>query len=133
MTILLVEHYTPLARALVRGLAEEGITAHVARDDVEADVRARTLPYEALLVDWNVPRKGGAALVRGWRWSGLAAPILMFVPSTGDADRLLGLTAGADDVLPLPFSFDDLLARLRSWLASPNHSGAAPFTAANQA
>jgi two-component system OmpR family response regulator len=116
MTILLVEPYPPLSRALVRGLAEEGITAHVARDDVEADLRARSMPYAALLVDWNVPRKGGAALVRGWRQSGLAAPIFLFVPSAGDADRLLGVAAGADEVLPLPFSFGDLLARLRSWL-----------------
>jgi two-component system OmpR family response regulator len=132
MTILLVEPYSPLARALVRGLEEEGITAHVARDDVEADVRARTMPYAALLVNWNVPRKGGAALVRGWRQGGLAAPIFLFVPSPGDADRLLGFAAGADEVLALPFSFADLLARLRSWLSSPKLSGVAPVAAANQ-
>ena len=132
MTILLVEHYAPLARALVRGLAEEGIAVQVARDDVEADVRARAVPYAALVVDWNVPRKGGVALVQNWRRNGLAAPILMFVPSSGDADRLLGVAAGANEVLPLPFSFADLLARLRSWLSTPKLIGAAPFAITNQ-
>ena len=123
MPVLLVEPYAPLARALVRGLADEGIAVQVACDDVEADVHARATPFAAVLVNWNVPRKGGAALIRGWRQSGLSAPVLMFVPSAGDGDRLHGLAAGADEVLPLPFAFGDLLARLRSWLPAPKFNG----------
>jgi DNA-binding response OmpR family regulator len=119
MPILLVEHYLPLARALRRGLEEEGIVTHLARDDVEADAQARAVPYAAVLVDWNLPGKGGAALVRGWRRDGMTAPVLMFLPSANDADLLHGLDAGADDFLPLPFSFADLLARLRAWMGAP--------------
>jgi DNA-binding response OmpR family regulator len=118
MLLLLVEPYPHLARALVRGLQEEGIATHWVRDEVEADVRLRSFPYAGLLVNWNVPANGGHALVRRWRRNGLTTPVLMFVPSAAPADRLLGLTAGADEVLPLPFSFSELLQRLRGWLSA---------------
>jgi two-component system OmpR family response regulator len=136
MTILLVEHYPPLAKALVRGLAEEGIAAQVARDDMEADVRARAIPYAALVVDWKVPRRGGAALVRSWRQVGITAPVLLLVPSGSDADRLAGLAAGADETLPLPFSFEHFLARLRAWIEPPEAwpgAGARPLSAGKSA
>src|SRR5438105_3843018 len=70
MQILLLEHHLPLARAVMRGLEEEGIAAHLARDDAEGDARVRSIAYAALLVDWRVPRRGGAALVRSWRQEG---------------------------------------------------------------
>src|SRR5262245_58073275 len=114
MAVLLVEPYAPLARALARGLGEEGIVLHWARDDGEADVRLRAGPCAAAVVAWGAPRQGGPALVRRWRQAGLTVPVLLFLPSAGDADRRAGLAAGADEVLPLPFSFDDLLARLRA-------------------
>jgi DNA-binding response OmpR family regulator len=123
MPVLLVEHYPHLARALLRGLQEEGIVTHWVRDDGEADLRVRTASYSAALVNWNIPRTGGADLVRRWRQSGLAFLVLMFVPSAGDADRLTALAAGADDILPLPFSFGDLLARLRNRLPSSSLIG----------
>jgi two-component system response regulator BasR len=123
MPVLLVEHYPPLARALLRGLREEGIVTHWARDDGEADVRARAAPYSAVVVNWNVPRTGGAALVRHWRRSELAVPVLMLVPSAGDTDLLAGLGAGADAILPLPFSFGELLVRLRTWIPSSSLMG----------
>jgi DNA-binding response OmpR family regulator len=115
MAVLLVEHYAPLARALVRGLGEEGIVLHWAPDDVEADVRLRAGPCAAAVVAWNVPRQGGPALVRRWRHAGVTVPVLLFVPSAGDANHRAGLAAGADEVIPLPFCFDELLARLRAY------------------
>src|SRR5262245_56486553 len=116
MPILLVEHYLPLAKPLMRGLAEEGIVAHLARTDVEGDARARALCYAAVVVDWHVPRSGGVALIQGWRRAGLTVPVLLLVPSASDADLQQGADAGADDTLPLPFSFEELLARLRAWV-----------------
>jgi two-component system, OmpR family, response regulator len=118
MAVLLVERYAPLARAIVRGLEEEGIVTHWVRDDVEADVRVRAAPYAAAAVGWNVPRQGGAALVRGWRLAGLNVPVVLFVPSAGDAERRAGLAAGADATLPLPFSFEELLSHLSTWSPS---------------
>jgi two-component system OmpR family response regulator len=114
MQILLVEHHLQLARALMRGLEEEGIDAHLARDDAEGEARARSIAYAALLVDWRIPQRGGAALVRRWRQDGVHAPILMLMPTQSVPDLVQGFDAGADDFLPLPFSFADLLARLRS-------------------
>jgi two-component system response regulator BasR len=116
MPILLVEHYLPLAQALRRGLEEEGIVTHVARDEVEAYARAHAAPYAAALVDWRVPRKGGAALVRLWRHEGLTLPVVLLVPSAADADCQAATAAGADAALPLPFAFADLLALLSDWV-----------------
>jgi DNA-binding response OmpR family regulator len=124
MQVLLVEHHLYLAKALIRGLEEEGIDAHLARDDSEGDARAHAIAYAALIVDWRVPRQGGASLVRTWRQDGVHAPVIMLMPSVSVPDLVDGCNAGADDFLPLPFSFADLLARLRAlrpgcWPASP--------------
>jgi DNA-binding response OmpR family regulator len=116
--ILLVEHYLPLARPLVRGLEEEGIVTHLARDDAEAATLARTTLYAALVVDWNIPRHGGAALVRAWRRDGLAVPVLLLMSVASEANLRQGRAAGADAFLPLPFPFADLVGRLRGWIAS---------------
>ncbi len=117
--ILLVEHHGPLARALLRAFEEEGIVAHRAGDDVEGDALARSIPYAAVVIDWKVPRAGAAALVRGWRRDGLTVPVLLLLPAGTVATLLEGLDAGADDFLPLPFSLDELLARLRAWIDRP--------------
>jgi DNA-binding response OmpR family regulator len=126
MQVLLVEHHLPLARAIMRGLEEEGIDAHLARNDAEADARVRSIAYDALLVDWRVPQRGGAALVHSWRQDGVRAPVLMLMPSESVPDLVEGCAAGADDFLPLPFSFADLLGRLRALqpgTASVAHKG----------
>jgi DNA-binding response OmpR family regulator len=117
--ILLVEHYSLLAKPLMRGLEEEGIVTHLARSDAEGDARVRATPYAAVVVDWHIPRQGGAALVRSWRRAGLTVPVLALLSSADEADCLLGLAAGADAVLPMPFTFADLLARVRTWTAPP--------------
>jgi two-component system OmpR family response regulator len=113
--ILLVEHYRPLAKPLLRGLEDEGVVAHLARTDGEAQERALSCPYAAVVVNWSVPRQGGVELVRSWRAAGVATPALLLVPSAEEPYVLEGLDAGADDFLPLPFSFRELLARLRTW------------------
>jgi DNA-binding response OmpR family regulator len=125
LPVLLVEHYSPLARPVLRGLEEEGIAAHLAGDDLEADALARTFPYAALLIDWRIPRAGGAALVRNLRRDGLTTPVLMFLPTASSADLVEAVDAGVDEFLPLPFSLEDLLARVRVWV-EPARSRRAP-------
>jgi DNA-binding response OmpR family regulator len=116
LPILLVEHYLPLARPIVCGLEEEGIVTHLARDDVEADRRARSTLYAALVINWNIPRHGAAALIRAWRRDGLAVPVLLLMSTASEANVQQAVAAGADDFLPLPFRFAELLARLRGWI-----------------
>jgi two-component system response regulator BasR len=125
MAILVVEDYLPLARPLLRGLQEEGLAVHLARDDEEGDTLARTGGYDAVVVDWNIPRSGGAALVRRWRDDGLAIPVLLLLPSASPAAVRQGLDAGADHCLPLPFAFADLLARVRACSDLSNRRNAA--------
>jgi two-component system, OmpR family, response regulator len=112
--ILLVEHFLPLAKPLLRGLEEEGIVAHLARDDAEARLRVQETLYAALVVDWNVPRQGGAALVRDWRQNGLTTPVLLLMPTASETDVREAVAVGADDLLPLPFAFSRLLERLQA-------------------
>jgi two-component system, OmpR family, response regulator len=128
VAVLVVEDYLPLARPLLRGLQEEGIDAHLARDDEEGDARIRTGPYDAVLVDWNIPSRGGAALVRRWRDNALGVPVLLLLPSADAADFRQGIEAGADDCLSLPFDFADLLARLRNY-SNPSRKKGAPWRA----
>ena|SRR5438105_3299623 len=119
MPVLLVEYHLPLARSVRRGLAEEGIATHLARNDEEADALVWATAYDALLVDWKVPRCGGAALARGWRRRGLAVPILLLATAASDADRRQAFAAGVDALFPLPFCFAQLLAQLRAWAKPP--------------
>jgi two-component system OmpR family response regulator len=118
MHVLLVEHHLPLAKAVMRGLEEEGIDAHLARNDAEGEARSRSIAYAALLVDWRIPQRGGAALVRSWRQDGVQTPVLMLMPSGSVPDLVEGFDAGADDFLAMPFSFADLLGRLRALKAT---------------
>lgn len=118
MHVLLVEPHLALAKPLLRGLREEGIAADLARDADEARPLARPGAYDALLVNWRLPH-GGARLVRALRDGGVATPVLMFVPSDDIGHRLEAAAAGADDCLPLPFPFAELLDRLRALRGSP--------------
>ena len=77
---------------------------------------ATTNDYDLLIVDWRLPRLDGITVVKHLRAKGKTYPILMLT-ALGDVDhRVTGLDAGADDYLAKPFSFEELLARLRSLL-----------------
>jgi len=116
--VLLVEAYSPLAKPLMLVLAEEGFVVHLARDDEQASTLAHAARYVAFLVDWNVPRNGGLALVRRWRQEGLAVPVLLLDSSASNERLVQARQAGADDCLAVPFCIEDLLARLRAWAGS---------------
>ena len=118
LPVLLVEHYLPLANAVIRGLREEGIDVHLAATDVECEAQAWKIAYAAIVVDWRIPHQGGAELVRRYRRAGLTAPVLMLLPFANGTDLVEALEAGADDVLPLPFSFAELLLRVRACVKS---------------
>jgi DNA-binding response OmpR family regulator len=119
MWLLLIEDEKHLGESLKRGLEEEGYTVDLARDGQEGEILARTNAYDALIVDWRLPRKDGRQVVENLRQEGMEYPILMLTALADIDHRVAGLDAGADDYLSKPFSFEELLARLRALLRRP--------------
>lgn len=114
MRILIAEDDPKMARVIERGLREAGHAVDVATDGDEALARARHGPYEALVLDVMLPGRDGISVCRELREDGSELPVLMLTARDGLDDRVTGLDSGADDYLTKPFSFDELLARLRS-------------------
>src|SRR5690554_2195644 len=104
MWLLLVEDEKRLGDSLKRGLEEEGYTVDLARDGREGEELARTNAYDALVVDWRLPRKDGRTVVEDLRRDGFQYPILMLTALSDIDHRVQGLDAGADDYLSKPFS-----------------------------
>jgi len=103
-----------MAALIRRGLVEEGYAADVARTGEEALWMARATPYDAIVLDVMLPGRNGLEVCRSLRESGVWSPILMLTARDGVEDKVSGLDSGADDYLSKPFSFAELLARLRA-------------------
>jgi two-component system OmpR family response regulator len=114
MRILVVEDELKMAGLLRRGLLEEGHAADVARTGDEALWMAAAVEYDALVLDVMLPGLDGVEVCRRLRERGTWTPVLMLTARDAVEDRVAGLDAGADDFLPKPFSFAELLARLRA-------------------
>jgi two-component system, OmpR family, response regulator len=114
MRILVVEDSLKMATLLRRGLAEEGHAADVASSGTDAVWMAQAVEYDAIVLDLMLPGIDGFEVCRRIRREGVWAPVLMLTARDAVEDRVAGLDAGADDYLPKPFSFAELLARLRA-------------------
>jgi two-component system, OmpR family, response regulator len=114
MRALVVEDGVKMAALIRRGLVEEGYAADVARTGEEALWMARATPYDAIVLDVMLPGRNGLEVCRSLRESGVWSPILMLTARDGVEDKVSGLDSGADDYLSKPFSFAELLARLRA-------------------
>jgi two-component system OmpR family response regulator len=114
MRILVVEDEVKMAGLLRRGLVEEGHAVDVARTGGDALWMAGAAAYDAVVLDLMLPGVDGLEVCRRLREEGIWAPVLMLTARDAVEDRVAGLDAGADDYLPKPFSFAELLARLRA-------------------
>jgi two-component system OmpR family response regulator len=114
MRALVVEDEFKMAALIRRGLVEEGYTADVARSGEDALWMAQAVPYDAIVLDLMLPGVDGVEVCRKLRSGGVWTPILMLTARDDILDRVAGLDAGADDYLTKPFSFAELLARLRA-------------------
>jgi two-component system OmpR family response regulator len=114
MRILLVEDEVKMARAVRRGLEQEGYAVDAVAAGEDAMHRALEEDYDAIILDVMLPGRDGFAICRELRTKGRWAPVLMLTARDGVEDRVRGLDAGADDYLVKPFSFAELLARLRA-------------------
>jgi two-component system, OmpR family, response regulator len=114
MRVLVVEDESKLARLLVRGLREEGHVADAAGRGEEGLWMAKSTAYDAIVLDVMLPGLNGFEVCRALRTAGVWTPVLMLTARDAVDDRIEGLDAGADDYLMKPFSFEELLARLRA-------------------
>jgi two-component system, OmpR family, response regulator len=111
-----VEDEAKIARAIRRGLEHEGYATDVVATGREAILRATEHDYDAVILDVVIPPPDGFAVCRQMRARNRWAPVLMLTARDSVEDRIRGLDAGADDYLVKPFSFGELLARLRALL-----------------
>jgi two-component system OmpR family response regulator len=114
MRVLVVEDEVKMAGLLRRGLAEEGYAVDVAPTGEDALARARATEYDAVVLDLMLPGMSGLDTCRRLRESGVWSPVLVLTARDAIEDRVAGLDMGADDYLTKPFSFAELLARLRA-------------------
>jgi two-component system OmpR family response regulator len=114
MRILLVEDDARLTAALARGFSAEGIAADVAAAGEEALWRAQSTAYGVIVLDVMLPGIDGVETCRRLRDAEVWSPILMLTARNAVSDRVAGLNSGADDYLVKPFSFEELLARVRA-------------------
>jgi two-component system, OmpR family, response regulator len=112
--ILIVEDEAKIAGMLRRGLSEEGHAVDVADRGEDALWMARAHDYDAIVLDVMLPGIDGFETCRSLREADIWAPVLMLTARDAVEDRVAGLDVGADDYLVKPFSFAELLARLRA-------------------
>jgi two-component system, OmpR family, response regulator len=114
MRILVVEDELKMASLIRRGLVEEGHAADVTPKGEDAIWMVEAHPYDVVVLDVMLPGVGGFETCRRLRNAGVWTPVLMLTARDAVDDRVAGLDAGADDYLTKPFSFAELLARLRA-------------------
>jgi two-component system OmpR family response regulator len=114
MRVLIVEDEVKMASLIRRGLRDEGIAADVAVKGEDALWMAAATEYDALILDVMLPGIDGFETCRRLRAEGIWTPLLMLTAKHAVEDRIAGLDTGADDYLTKPFSFGELLARLRA-------------------
>ncbi len=113
--VLVIEDQRPLLRNLERGLIEESYEVISAASIAEASESVKKQP-DLIVLDLMLPDGSGIDLLRQFRGQGIWQPVLILTARDSVDDRVQGLDAGADDYLVKPFSFNELLARLRALL-----------------
>jgi DNA-binding response OmpR family regulator len=112
--VLLVEDEAEIADFLLLGLREEGYTVEHAPGGAEGWARLSTEAWDVVLLDWWLPGIDGLTLLRRFRATNSATPVIFLTARDAVSDRVRGLDAGAEDYLCKPFAFEELLARVRS-------------------
>ncbi len=116
MRILIIEDNQKLADSLSRGLRQEGYAADYLMNGLDGEKRMLVShnDYDLLILDLMLPGKGGIDICITLREGGIMTPIIMLTAKDTVEDKVLGLDSGADDYLVKPFSFEELLSRVRA-------------------
>ncbi|MDI3524463.1 response regulator transcription factor [Kosmotoga sp.] len=119
MRILLVEDEEAITEFVKKGLSEEGYIVDTVDNGEDALNKIFDVDYDLIILDIMLPVKDGLKVCREVRENGISTPILMLTALDSTEDKVTGLNAGADDYLVKPFSFSELLARIRAILRRP--------------
>jgi DNA-binding response OmpR family regulator len=114
MRVLVVEDFEVLARSIATGLRREGMAVDVALDGNTALERLDLTEYDVAVLDRDLPGVSGDEICRRIAASGTSCRVLMLTAAGTISDRVAGLELGADDYLPKPFDFTELVARVRA-------------------
>jgi len=114
MRVLVVEDHQELAEAVAAGLRREGMAVDLSFDGDNALDQASWTDYDVIVLDRDLPGTHGDEVCTALIGAGKTTRILMLTASATIADRVDGLTLGADDYLPKPFAFAELVARIRA-------------------
>jgi DNA-binding response OmpR family regulator len=114
MNLLIVEDETRMASLLHKGLSEEGHLAMCALDGAEGLALAKSYEFDVIILDIMMPRLNGFEVAKRLRAEKVRTPILMLTARDAIPDIVRGLDLGADDYMTKPFSFEELVARLRA-------------------
>ncbi|PQO30845.1 response regulator transcription factor [Blastopirellula marina] len=118
--ILIIEDEPRIVDFLQRGLSEEGYQVESAADGTAGRVALQNQTWDLVLLDWWLPGEDGIELLRRFRQQNQTTPVLFLTARDAIGQRVEGLDAGADDYLCKPFSFEELLARVRALLRRPD-------------
>jgi two-component system, OmpR family, response regulator VanR len=114
MRILVAEDERRLAGAIARGLRREGMAVDITHDGASALIKARVVPYDVVVLDRDLPEMHGDEVCRRLSDSDRETKVLMLTAADEPDDIVDGLTLGADDYLPKPFEWKELVARIRA-------------------
>lgn len=114
MRVLIVEDEKNLARILKKGLEENSFAVELSHDGEEGLYMAETFPFDAVILDIMLPKLDGISVLERLREKKITVPVIMLTAKGEVEDRVAGLNTGADDYVPKPFDFSELLARLRA-------------------
>ena len=121
MRILIIEDNQKLADSISRGLQQEGYAVDYVLNGTEGERKLLVshADYDVLILDLMLPGKGGVEICATLRKNGIMIPIIMLTAKDTVDDRVRGLDMGADDYLVKPFSFEELLSRVRALARRP--------------
>jgi DNA-binding response OmpR family regulator len=124
MRILIIEDNQKLATSLKKGLEMEGYAVDHLPDGEKGQRRIETHfeNYDLVILDLMLPKYDGISICKNWRKQNIFVPVIMLTAKDTTEDKVLGLNSGADDYLVKPFSFSELLARIKALLRRPQKS-----------
>ncbi len=121
MKVLVIEDERKIAKLIERGLKEELFSVDVANNGEDGLYLLETNSYDIAIIDWMLPKISGFEIIKKIRKENIFTPVLMLTAKGDLEDKILGLENGADDYLAKPFSFSELIARVKALIRRANY------------